>query len=241
MQVDRNITVIIPALNEAAHLPATLDSIGAQANTEIIVADGGSGDGTVESARRHHARVVESSPGRAVQMNAGAAAAHGEVLMFLHADTRLPAGWRDQVLRLLAMPGTVAGAFRLAFDETRLPLSLVAAGANCRSTWRQLPYGDQALFLPRKTFHAMGGFRELPVMEDYAFVRRLRKQGRIAIASTPVVTSARRCTRRGAWRSVLLHQCMILGWHLGVSPQRIARWRADVRFLAGPTHSAGAP
>ena len=222
------VSIIIPTLNEAHHLPDTLDAIPATAHAETIVVDGGSDDGTVEIARQRCARVIASPRGRATQMNTGAAAAQGEVLLFLHADTRLPFGWFEQVTSILATSRTAAGAFRLAFDDTRLSLRIIESAANRRSRYRQLPYGDQALFLPRQAFHELGGFREVPVMEDYELVCRLRKRGRIAIAPLPAITSARRCLKRGIWRTVLLHQCMIAGWHLGLSPQRMVGWRFGI-------------
>jgi len=219
------ITVVVPTLNEADHLPETLKAVGRSERIETIVADGGSGDATAQIAESHGARVLHPGPGRARQMNAGAAAARGEVLLFLHADTRLPSGFFDSVRTILGKPGVVAGAFRLAFDDTRPSLRLIEAGANLRSTLRQLPCGDQALFLRRETFEELGGFRDLPVMEDYELVLRLRRRGRIAIAPTPVITSARRWLERGVWRTTATHRLMILGWNLGISAERLAAWR----------------
>ncbi|MEX0745483.1 MAG: TIGR04283 family arsenosugar biosynthesis glycosyltransferase [Phycisphaeraceae bacterium] len=220
------LSVIIPAIDEADRLPETLCSVGRSPLIETIVVDGGSRDTTIEVAQAHGARIVASKPGRAIQMNAGAVTARGELLLFLHADTRLPFGYLQQIETILAAPGVVAGAFRLAFDDTRFALRWIESAANWRSVHRQLPYGDQALFLPRQRFHDLGGFRELPVMEDYELIRRLRKQGRIAMAPSAVITSARRWLARGIWRTTLAHQRMILGWHLGTSPQRLAQWRA---------------
>jgi rSAM/selenodomain-associated transferase 2 len=156
-------------------------------------------------------------------MNAGAATARGEVILFLHADTRLPFDYLQQIESLLALPNVVAGAFRLAFDDSRFSLRAIETAANWRSVYRQLPYGDQALFLARQRFEELGGFRDLPVMEDYDFVYRLRRRGRIAIATSPVITSARRWLTHGIWRTTLRHQRMILAWHLGLSPHRPVR------------------
>ena len=219
------LSVVIPALDEADRLPEAIRSAARAPLVETIVVDGGSRDSTAEVARELGARLVVSPPGRAVQMNNGAAAARGEVLLFLHADTRLPFDYLQQIESLLSMPGVVAGAFRLALDDSRFSLRSIESAANWRSVYRQLPYGDQALFLTRQRFEESDGFRDLPVMEDYDLVRRLRKRGRIAIATSPVITSARRWLARGIWRTTLMHQRMILGWHLGISPQRLARWR----------------
>ena len=221
-----SLSIIIPAINEADALPATLAAIGCPSDIEILLADGGSTDGTPDLAAAHGVRVVHSAPGRANQMNAGAAAARSETLLFLHADTQLPTHYAEHVETTLAAPNVVAGAFRLAFDDSRTSLRLIAAGANRRSVHRQLPYGDQALFLRRATFIQLGGFRPLPIMEDYDLVRRLRRRGQIAIAPTPVTTAARRWLERGVWRTTLTHQLLLLGWNLGIPPHRLARWRS---------------
>lgn len=230
-----SLSIIIPAMNEADHLPETLEAVGPSTGIETIVVDGGSEDDTVRVAESRRARVLHSEPGRAIQMNAGAAAATGQILLFLHADTRLPFGFLDQVRSTLESPGVVAGAFRLAFDDTRPSLRLIEAGANRRSVARQLPYGDQAIFMRRDTFDQLGGFRELPVMEDYDLIRHLRRRGRVAIAPTPVITSARRWIEHGIWRTTLTHQLMLIGWRLGVSADQLARWRRG-RSRARPEH-----
>ncbi|MFA9479714.1 TIGR04283 family arsenosugar biosynthesis glycosyltransferase [Phycisphaerales bacterium AB-hyl4] len=222
------VSIIIPAINEAADLPASIASAQPSRRVEVIVIDGGSTDDTPTIAATCGARVITAPPGRARQMNAGAAEARGHILLFLHADTRLPFGYERQIKQVLSSPGTVAGAFPLAFDHVSPSLRLIETAANYRSRWRQLPYGDQAMFLSRETFMRMQGYRNLPVMEDYELVRRLRKQGTIRLAGSAVVTSARRCLHVGIWRTTWTHQCMILGWHLGIAPTRLARWRRDL-------------
>lgn len=226
-QVERSprISIIIPVLNEAESLPAAIASVGRVERTEVIVVDGGSTDDTIAVARSLRARVIEASRGRASQMNAGAAAARGQILLFLHADTRLPFGWADQVASVLARQGVVAGAFRLAFDAVSPALRFIEHAANLRSTLLGKPYGDQAVFLPRAVFQRVGGFRDLPVMEDYDLICRLRRLGRIGIAPLAAITSARRWLDAGILRTTLLHQLVILGWHMGVSASRLATWR----------------
>jgi rSAM/selenodomain-associated transferase 2/rSAM/selenodomain-associated transferase 1 len=221
------ISIIIPALNEAADLPAAIASARPSPRVEVIVVDGGSTDDTPGVAVTCGARLITTPPGRARQMNAGAAAAGGDVLLFLHADTRLPFNYERQVDRVLSQPGTIAGAFPLAFDHVTLSLRLIEAAANWRSRRRQLPYGDQAIFLRRETFKRLDGYRDLPVMEDYELVQRLRRTGRLQLAAGSVITSARRCLHAGVWRTTWTHQRMILGWHLGVAPARLARWREN--------------
>ncbi len=218
------LSIIIPVLNEETLLGETLRSIDRNPETEVLVADGGSTDATRRIAESAGARVLPAKPGRAVQMNAGAAASRGEVLLFLHADTRLPCGYSGQIQAVLNRPGAVAGAFRLGFDDSRASLRLVAAGANLRSRWRQLPYGDQALFVRKDFFVEIGGFRDLPVMEDYDLVLRLRRKGRVSLTPGYVTTSPRRWLKHGIVRTTLIHQFMIAGWHLGISPSRLAEW-----------------
>ncbi len=219
------LSIVIPALNEEALIGETLKSIDRDLETEVIVADAGSTDATRHHAEAAGARVLRAKPGRAAQMNSGAAAARGEILLFLHADTRLPPGYAEQVKEVLHRPGVVAGAFLLGFDDPRISLRLVAAGANLRSRFRQLPYGDQALFVRKDVFAESGGFRQLPVMEDYEWTRRLRRMGRIALAPGLVTSSARRWLLHGVFRTTLTHQLMLWGWKLGVSPERLTRWR----------------
>lgn len=219
------LSVIVPALNEAGSIATAVASAAAAPGAQIVVADGGSTDDTVAAARRLGARVVHSSPGRAAQMNAGAAAASGDVLLFLHADTVLPAGYHEHVCRAMAQPTTVAGAFEVRLDSpSSAALRLIEWGMNWRSRHAGLPYGDQALFVRAGAFRQVGGFPDLPIMEDVELVRRLRRLGRIALVSEPVTTSARRWERLGAVRTTLLNQVVIAAFYLGVDPQRIAAW-----------------
>ncbi len=219
-------SIIIPTLNEREHLPAAIASARQCPEVEIIVADGGSTDATVVYAECHADRVVTHSAHRAGQMNAAAAVARGDVLLFLHADTRLPFEYAPHVERALAGRGVVAGAFRFGFDLTCLSLRLIEAATACRARWFSMPYGDQALFMPRASFERMGGFAEVPVMEDYDLVRRLQQAGRIAIAPATALTSTRRWLTHGVWRTTLNHQRMLLGWHLGFRCERLAQWRS---------------
>lgn len=218
------VSVIIPTLNEGEGISDTIRSLGPDRDLEVIVADGGSTDDTTVIAEGLGARVVKAPRGRARQLNAGAAAATTGVLLFLHADTRLPFGWRKHVEQALARAGTAAGAFRLAFDDAGPALRMIEFGANVRSVWRRMPYGDQAIFMQREQFEAIDGFRDMPVMEDYDLVRRLRRRGRIEVAESAVITSARRWRTEGTWRTTIRHQVAILAYHLGVEPERLARF-----------------
>lgn len=219
------LSIIIPALNEAPGLAPTLKAAAAGDHVEIIVVDGGSDDDTVEIARCHGAVTLSSPRGRAVQMNRGAAAATGDILLFLHADTLLPPGFEKQVRALLACEDVVAGAFRLRIDAPSLAFRLIERLADWRSRWLHLPYGDQALFASAAVFHKVGGFAELPVMEDFALVRRLRREGRIVVAPSSVSTSARRWQAEGIWSTTWRNQGYVAAYLMGVPAGRIAAWR----------------
>ncbi len=220
------LSVIIPTLDERDLIGAAIDRVRAGDPWEIIVVDGQSTDGTAAAAETHGARVVVSAPGRGRQMNAAAAVATGDVLLFLHADTALPPEFTRHVAQAMARPDVVAGAFELGIDAPCRALRLIEAAVNRRSRLLGLPYGDQAIFLRASTFREIGGYPEADAMEDFALVRRLRRRGRIAIAPAPVSTSARRWLAGGIWRTTILNQACVAAWLLGVSGRRIASWRA---------------
>jgi rSAM/selenodomain-associated transferase 2 len=218
------ISVIIPTLNEADHLTATLAPLRREPNLEIIVADGGSSDASAGIAQNLGAMVVRSEPGRARQQNRGAAAASGEILLFLHADTVLPAGFGCAVRSCLASSQVVAGAFRLTIAGANRSLRLIETLANWRAGQLQMPYGDQTLFLRRSTFIRLGGFPEQEIMEDFELVRRLKKLGRIDLLELAASTSDRRWRALGTVRTTLINQAIILGYLLGCSPYSLASW-----------------
>ena len=224
------ISIIIPALNEAGVIEKAIASTVPSFNTEVIVVDGGSRDNTVSLAQNRGAKVIASPAGRAHQMNLGAEAATGDILLFLHADTCLPAGFDALVRAALQTehPRAIAGAFALRIDGASPQLRWVEWGVWWRSRFLQMPYGDQALFLRSDTFDKMGGFPVLPIMEDFELVRRLRQLGKIAIVSAPVVTSARRWVERGVFVTTLINQIVILGYFLGINGERLRkvyRWK----------------
>ncbi len=224
------ISIIIPTLNETARITATLEHIHNLANVEVIVADGGSHDQTVEFAQAAGATVVHCSQGRGKQLNAGAALASGEVLLFLHADTWLPDDFVDHVWQTLR-EGNTGGAFKLHIGASGWMLRLIEFGANLRSRWLQLPYGDQAIFMKASDFFRLNGFQNWPLMEDYDFCCRLRKTGRIALAPASVTTSARRWQTLGVLKTTLTNLACVVAFRFGVSPVTLARWyrRSSVR------------
>ncbi|MHC5856505.1 TIGR04283 family arsenosugar biosynthesis glycosyltransferase [Nostoc sp.] len=231
--VSYRLSIIIPAINEAVNIKEAITTTQPSTNIEIIVVDGGSKDNTVEIAQSLGVKVISSFPGRAVQMNVGAVAASGEILLFLHADTRLPTGFDDMIRTALQQPGTVAGAFKLRIDASLFSLRWVEWGVNVRSHFYQMPYGDQAIFLTKEVFQQIGCFPELPIMEDFELMRRLKRIGRIVIIPTPVVTSARRWLQKGVLKTTLLNQLVITAYLLGISPERIRRWYRREKFKKG--------
>jgi len=217
------ISVIIPALNEAQYIATTLASLRPGPGIDIIVVDGGSRDDTAALARAHGATVLTSPPGRARQQNLGAAAASGNLLFFLHADTLAPPDYASLIRQTLSTPGVAAGAFSLQIAAPQPSLKLISTLANCRSRWLQLPYGDQGLFLHATLFHTLGGFPDLPIMEDVILVRRLRRCGRIVTLPQSVRTSARRWQQLGPLRTTAINQLMLLGYSWGIAPNTLAR------------------
>jgi hypothetical protein len=218
------ISVIIPTLNEAEVIAPTISNLKKYQHTEIIVVDGGSRDKTVVLARTMGARVLTSTPSKAAQMNAGAAHASGDVFLFLHADTSLPENFENRVLAAMARQDIRAGAFSLGIASGARGLRFIERAANWRSRFLQMPYGDQALFVTRQLFHEIGGYPDYPIMEDFEFVRKLKKKGKIAILPESVQTSPRRWLNLGILKTWLLNQLIVVAYYLGISPQRLSRW-----------------
>jgi rSAM/selenodomain-associated transferase 2 len=214
------ISVIIPTMNEESRLPRALASI--PPGTEVIVADGGSSDRTVEIAHNHGAQVVESQPGRGIQMNRGAVSATGEVLLFLHADCELGPGAQEAVSNALGDGRIVAGCFRMRISPPTWGYRLVGFGSNFRACVLNLPYGDQAIFVRRSTFEAVGGYPETPIMEDVILVRRLRRMGKLTCVKETVKTGSRHWQQLGPVLTTLLNWVAVALFFLGVSPARLA-------------------
>jgi rSAM/selenodomain-associated transferase 2/rSAM/selenodomain-associated transferase 1 len=217
------ISVIVPALNESRQIATTVASVRRGDPHEIFVVDGGSSDDTARMAREAGALVLESARGRARQSNAGAARASGNVLLFLHADTTLAEGWPAAVSETLGRRDVVAGAFRFRIAGSFAGKRLVEWNTHVRSRWLGRPYGDQGLFLRRRTFEAAGGFADLPILEDHELVARLRRRGRVAIAAAPALTSGRRWKKLGVVRTTLVNQWILAAYALGIAPDRLAR------------------
>ncbi len=233
------VSVILPALDEETYLPGALASLAAQQDAptfETILVDGGSRDRTVKLFRQVTAggvgevSIIRSGrPGRAHQMNLGAARARGEILLFLHADTALPPGGLRAAVDLLADPHVPGGGFRLRFRDPGLLLRVIAAWATMRSRLQRIHYGDQALFVRRSVFEALGGFPDLPLFEDLRFARALRRRGGVRTVPLSVETSARRLLEGGVARTALRFAWIKLRHACGADPERLKSEYPDVR------------
>jgi rSAM/selenodomain-associated transferase 2/rSAM/selenodomain-associated transferase 1 len=218
------ISVIIPTINEAENIKKTLEKIGTAENRETIVVDGGSHDSTVLLAKSLGATVITASPPKARQMNIGAASATGDILLFLHADTLVPERFDEHVISALSQSNVVAGAFSLRIESPASVLRLIERLANWRSRRLRLPYGDQGLFMSSELFRQMGGFCDIPIMEDFELARRLREKGAIVTLAVSAVTSARRWQRLGILKTTLINQLVIGAYCAGISPEAIEQW-----------------
>lgn len=220
----RTLSVIVPALDEAAGIATTLAPLQAlrARGHEVLVVDGGSADGTAEVAAPLADRVLRSERGRARQQNAGAREARGEVLLFLHADTRLPDGADRRVLDGLARSGRGWGRFDVRLTGRAPMLRVVERMISLRSRVGGVATGDQAIFVRRDWFRDAGGFPEIPLMEDVALSRALLRRGRPLCLRDTVLTSSRRWETRGVWRTILLMWRLRLAYRLGADPERLA-------------------
>jgi rSAM/selenodomain-associated transferase 2 len=233
------ISVIIPTLNEERTIIATLAHTAMLSFDELIVVDGGSTDKTpvlVESYRQSTQSLalcpvhwMTAPPGRARQMNEGAKASRGEVLLFLHADTQLPHDAKTMIDRTLADRQMVGGRFNVRFDHPSMWGRIISRMMNWRSRLSGLATGDQALFVRRPIFEQMGGFADMPLMEDIEFSRRLKRKGAIAALTATVTTSFRRWEQQGPVRTILLMWTLRFLYWIGVSPHRLAHLYAMVR------------
>jgi len=236
VQPETNISIVMPVLNEQQQIGQALESLGRvspASGLEIVVVDGGSSDRTLEYARHYKGvKVVEfGCANRGGQMNAGAEASDGEVLLFLHADVGLPDNAIFLIREAIRDDDQLAGGcFLIEFPESSgLSLKLVAWGINLRTRLFQTATGDQAIFVRREVFDYMKGYREIPLMEDVDFFNRLKRSGRVAILGACVKISPRRWRKRGIWRTVLLMYAIRFGYLIGISPRTLKRFFIDVR------------
>jgi len=224
-----SVSIVVPALNEVERIAECLQRLRHDfAACELILVDGGSTDGTAEIAAPL-ARVVRSGPGRAVQMNAGARQASGDVLWFVHADTVIAPEALGQLHSALLDPAVVGGGLSLRFDRSIPGLELLARSSNARARRLHQIFGDQAMFVRRGVFDRLGGFPPIPLMEDLELSRRLHRQGRLVLLPATSTASARRFAEHGTWQMVAFVQYLKLLYFAGVPPEQLAR-----RYRRGP-------
>ena len=223
------ISIVVPTLDEETTLAATLGRLREPEIHEVIVADGGSADRTRAIAAPLADRVIEAPRGRASQMNAGAAVAKGDLLLFVHADTLVPSGFAAAIVRALADREVVGGRFDVELDEPGILYRMVGGAISLRSRWTRLATGDQAMFVRREVFERLGGYPDQPLMEDLALSIALRRAGEIACLRQRVTTSARRWRERGLVRTILLMWTIRTLYAAGVSPRTLARLYTAVR------------
>ena len=223
------ISVIVPVLNEEKSIAATLTELQRLRPEETILVDGGSSDATREICQRFGVELYLSRPGRAAQMNFGAQRARGDVLLFLHADTRLPPSAFDDIRAALQDRKVLGGRFDIQLDNPRLLLKLVGFMISLRSRLSKVGTGDQAIFVRREIFRELGGYPDIPLMEDVAFSRALKRRGAIACLRSRVVSSARRWETDGIGRTVLKMWTLKALYLLGISPGRLKRYYGDTR------------
>jgi rSAM/selenodomain-associated transferase 2 len=220
------ISIVIPALNEAANIAAGVQHAWACRPHEVLVVDGGSRDDTGAIAQAAGGMVFSSPPGRGCQQNYGARQATGDVLLFLHADNWLAADGCRQIEDALQGTEVVCGAFLQSIQAAGRRYRLLESGNAWRARWLGLPYGDQGIFIRRHTFEQLGGFPDVPLMEDWLLMRRLRRVSRPVLLPGPIMVSARRWQRHGVARQTLRNWSLVAAATAGVSPHTLARFYA---------------
>lgn len=219
------ITVVVPALNEASSIGPVVLRLTEETDVRVIVSDGGSSDHTRRIAEDRGAETISVATGRSAQMNQAAELARPGILVFVHADTELPEGWSDIVRGVLADPRVVLGAFRFSTDLSTPSMRFLEWLVWLRCRVLHQPYGDQGLFVRTDDFAALGGFPDLPLLEDYEFVRHARRRGRVVTSPERALTSGRLWRELGPWRMTWRNMLTLFGHHLGIAPERLAAWR----------------
>jgi len=217
------LSIIIPVLNEEYNLPQCLRAIPHNPNIEVIVIDGGSSDRSIQIAKHYGCTTETILGGKAKQLQKGAQKAQGNTLLFLHGDCLLPKNFDVVIEQTLHQQNVCCGAFSLAINEKGFKYTLVSWGANFRSRWSNLPYGDQGLFMRKSTYQKIGGFPSIPIMEDYVFIRNIAQLGAIMTCPEKIITSARRWKNMGVFRTTMINQAIIIGYKIGIHPENLYR------------------
>jgi rSAM/selenodomain-associated transferase 2 len=232
----KHFSIILPVLNEAEFINPLLDhleTLEGCGHCEFIVVDGSPDGSTIKAVTRSGVRCVKSPQGRASQMNAGATAAAGEILIFLHADTKLPRQAIELISKVMTRQSLIGGAFDLRIDSERRILKVIARIASIRSRLTRIPYGDQAIFIRRDYFDRLGGYPEMPLMEDVALMRKIKRAGgRIGFIPAPVITSARRWEQEGIVFTTLRNWLLLAAYTAGVAPSKLAKYYKPARGVA---------
>jgi rSAM/selenodomain-associated transferase 2 len=225
------ISVVIPVLNESVNLPAAIHSVRTSIpDAEIIAVDGGSTDGSLEWLKSQPAiKVVPSERGKGPQQNAGASVASGDVLLFLHADCRLPLDAGTNLIEVMKDPSIAGGCFLAQWSRNTFSLRLISFGMNLRTRIRKVCYGDQGLYIRRTIFRQIGGFPDWPLFEDTELIRRMKIAGRFRVIDSPVTMSARRFEQNGIFYGVFLVYFLQIAFMMGVPPARLKKWFVDIR------------
>jgi rSAM/selenodomain-associated transferase 2 len=227
------LSVIIPTLNEASQIGSAIERAAALDPSEIVVADGGSSDSTVRIARQQGQQVVVTEQGRGVQQNAGARQAHGDLLLFLHADTWLEPQAAVQLQQMARDPRVSVGAFRQKITSPRPIYRWIERGNAVRACYWGLPYGDQGIFVRRNIFFECGGFPEVPIMEDLIFMRKVRRRTKIVLLPGPLYVSPRRWEQAGPLTQTLRNWGLLMAEQVGIPPFLLARWYRSHRHELG--------
>lgn len=221
------ISVVVPTLNEESHIEKTLQSVIKQdGDYEFFVVDGGSSDNTITISKKY-TTVINSPRGRAKQMNTGASVCSGNVILFLHADTLLPDHAFHEIRKKMKDDAVAGGSFYIAFDSNTLILKGVSFIT--RFNFSHFHFGDQGIFVRREVFQTLRGYKEIPIMEDYDFYKRLGRQGRVVLIRMPVISSARRFSKKGVIKQLLINKMVVLAYWAGVNMQTIKRFYDDMR------------
>ena len=217
------ISIIVPIRNEGPEIAERFRQLAQSRDFELLVADAGDRPETTRAFAAIGAKCLTNSGNRGLRLAAAAQLARGDILLFLHGDSDLPPGALPAIQETLTN-GATAGAFSLGYQNADRPMRWIAWWANQRSRWLSLPFGDQGIFCRRDVYDRAGGFRDLPICDDVDFVRRLRREGRIVLRPEKTLTSPRRYRERSAWGQVLRNWRVLIGYALGVSPDRLERW-----------------